>query len=115
MLDVRIRSWASQSLNTSHPRANPGLIGHGKEADLPRGPYVGTATEFLAKAGDLDGAHLFTVLFTKECQRPPGNGTIEIHRHHLQGGIGPDLLVDQALDAVQLALAEARKMCKIEP
>src|SRR5207248_650692 len=69
----------------------------------------------LAKTRHLDGTHLLTVLLTKQRQRPPRNGTVEVHHGKVQGRISPDLLVNQALDAIQFTLAEAGKMRKIEP
>src|SRR5262249_32267483 len=115
MLHVRIRPWTGQGLDTAYSRTNAGLIGDGKEADLPGGPHVCAATELFTKARYLNSTYLLAIFLTKQRQRPTSNGAVEVHHGDVQGRISPDLLVDQALNAVQFTLAEAGKMRKIEP
>src|SRR5262249_40184207 len=114
VLHVRICPWSGEGLDTAHPRTNAGLIGHGKKANLTGGPHVRTATELFTKARHLNSAYLFAVFLAKQRHCPSSDGAIEVHDGDVQGRISPDLLVDQALNAVQFTLAETGKMRKIE-
>jgi hypothetical protein len=108
------RVLAGDRLDAAHPGGHRALVGHLEEADLPGGVEVGAAAELGREVADADDAHPVAVLLAEEGHRAGAQRLLQVHLGRAHHHVGLHLLVDQALDALDLAILDRRAVGEVE-
>jgi hypothetical protein len=113
-VDPAKRRFTGQRLDAANPGRDPGFGYDLEQSDIARPVHVGAATQFGREIAKPHHAHLLVVFLSKQCHGTGRERIVYRHRADIGLCVGPDLLVYQRLDLVQLRGRDGLGMREIE-
>ena len=105
---------AGHGLDAAHAGLDRALGEDHERPDLAGAPAVGAAAQLGRVAADVDDAHLVVVLLAEERHDAARPGRLEVLDRGAEGRVLDDLLVDQALDLLELLPGDGARVGEVE-